>query len=108
MSDVKWQNTNLGRERREFLNARIREVRNVAWRTSRPDARNDPPAVAKARKVISDYETRFAKKIEAAHDEIVRMCDDASRMILFTDDPQVAKETVDRLLATARKRGWIA
>lgn len=104
-TEPKWQNTNLGRERREFLNKRIREVRLIC--RFNKDPLPDPPSVASARAVIERYESARQKVIQDSEKERMKLCDDAERTVLFTDDPNEAKVAVDKLLAIARKRHWI-
>ena len=104
--EPKWQNTNLGRERRELLQSRIRQVSQLSWRDE--DDRKEPPSVVKARKVVDDYVNARQKVLADSRKERQRLCDQAKSVVLFADDALVAKKAVDDLVATARKKGWIS
>lgn len=105
--DPKWQNTSLGRERREFLNQRIREVA-IAGRGGRGSEPKEPASVRAARAIVEKYESDRRKIVDESEVERRCLCEDARRTVLFTDDPKVAMTAVDALIRTARMRRWIA
>ena len=104
--EPKWQNTKLGRERRELLQSRIRQIEQLNWRDEKD--RKEPAAVVKAKKVVDDYAQARQKVLTESRKERSALCDKVKATILFTDDAMVAKKAVDDLVATARKKGWIS
>ena len=82
--EPKWQNTNIGRERRELLQSRIRQIEQLNWRDE--EDRKEPAAVVKARKVVDDYAQARQKVLTESRKERSALCDKVKATILFTED----------------------
>ena len=98
-----WPMTGIGRERRKHLHERIRACVLNRWDVR---GQKDPPAVARARKLVADHDAAVNKR----GDELYRVMQTAARdvesKILFAPDANAALKAVEDFEAMAKRKGW--
>ena len=98
-----WPMTGIGRERRKHLHERIRACVLNRWDVR---GQKDPPAVARARKLIEAHDA----KVRASGDELYRVmhaaAQDVEGKILFAPDAAAALKAVEEFEAMAKRKGW--
>lgn len=96
----------LGRERRDDLNGRIRTIRNLRYSRRYEDA-PDPEHIAKARKLVGEYDRRREQAQDKLGEAAFRAANAAASALLQTDSYDEGLAIVEKLEAEARRRRWI-
>jgi len=100
-----WINTISGRQQKELLLARLRELSCEGWDDD--DYDDDPDDIRQARKVIEAYDKKREKERAKFRNGLKQACVKVRREILFSRSPEEALAAVERLEKLASAKGWI-
>lgn len=99
-----WPMTGIGRERRAHLKERVRACVRDRWQL-RDEA--DPPAVAKARKLVEQHDAKKNQRADALYAKMIKAAREVDSQVLFAPDANAALEAVKKFEAMAKRKGWI-
>jgi len=98
-----WPMTGIGRERRAHLEARVQACVRSRWQIR---DKADPPAVAKARKLVTEHDEKKNKRADALYEAMTNAAREVDSQILFAPDADAALKAVERFEALAKRKGW--